>query len=244
MQTNRKDVEAAMLKELLTWAKLQCFSRKSRRDARNIIDTRWVIKWKWELPVTAVEDSIGESRSAEANDTVIADKPGAVRVIRARLTVRGFKDQDRNDIDRYAGTSSRSSQKVLVSEAVLRGWDIATTDISKAFLQGVTYAELAQLTGEKQREVNFYLPASNIPILKKVPGFEDFNPQEELLHCDKPGTGLVGAPRAFSMKLSMVTKDKCGLVPSKVDPELCFKHEYPSGGSRSAEARGELVCVS
>ena len=88
------------------------------------------------------------SRSAEAK-----------RTIRARLTVRGFKDSEKGDIDRYAGTSARSSQKVLVSEAVRRGWDIGTTDISKAFLQGVTYEELAQLTGEKQREVNFYLPS-------------------------------------------------------------------------------------
>ena len=44
-------VEAAMLKELLTWAKMKCFSRKARRLARNIIDTRWVLKWKLELPV-------------------------------------------------------------------------------------------------------------------------------------------------------------------------------------------------
>ena len=48
--------------------------------------------------------------------------------------VRGFKDTDCRDIDRYAGTSARSSQKVLVSEAVLRGWDICTADISKACL--------------------------------------------------------------------------------------------------------------
>ena len=31
-----------------------------------------------------------------------------------------------------------------MSEAVLRGWDLVTTDISKAFLQGVTYEELAE----------------------------------------------------------------------------------------------------
>ena len=119
----------------------------------------------------------------------------ATRTIRARLTVRGFKDQDRADIDRYAGTSSRCSQKLLVSEAARRGWPICTTDISKAFLQGVTYEELSELTGEPAREVNFYLPASNVPLLRKIPGFESFDPQKEVLHCDKPGTGLVDAPR-------------------------------------------------
>ena len=153
VKEHHKEVEAAMLKELHTWAKLNCFSRKKRAVARNIIDTHWVIKWKWDHDAVDVDASIGGRGSAETNG-----KSGAKRTIRARLTVRGFKDHDRNDIDRYAGTSSRSSQKVLVSEAVLRGWDIATADISKAFLQGVTYKELAELTGDKVREVNFLPP--------------------------------------------------------------------------------------
>ena len=126
-----------MLKELQTWAELKCFSRKARREARNVIDVRWVIKFKWELPTTAV----GGSQRAEPSR--------AVKTIRARLTVRGFKDQQKADIDRYAGTSSRTSQKLIVSEAVKWGWDICTADISKAFLQGVTYQELAELTGEQ-----------------------------------------------------------------------------------------------
>ena len=109
---------------------------------------------------------------------------------------------------------------------------MATTDISKAFLQGVTYEELAKLTDEKTREVNFYLPASNVPLLRKLKGFEDFNPTREVLHCDKLGTGLVDAPRAFSLKLGMVTQTSCGLIPSKVDLELCLKHD-----------QGRLVCI-
>merc|ERR1712012_284501 len=40
------EVCQAMLKELQTWQKLNCFSRKLRKDARNINDTRWVLKWK------------------------------------------------------------------------------------------------------------------------------------------------------------------------------------------------------
>ena len=180
------------------------------------------MKNKWEQSTVDVLSSGGDSPEASA----------AVKTIRARLTVRGFKDQERKDIDRYAGTSARSSQKLLVSEAVLRGWDICTADISKAFSQGVTYEELAKLTGEKQREVNFYLPASNIPLLRKVPGFENFDPVKEVLHCDKPGTGLVDAPLAFSVKLGMVTRDKCGLIPSKIDPEFCCRWDD-----------GELTCI-
>ena len=98
------------------------------------------------------------------------------------------------------------------------GWPICTVDISKAFLQGVTYEQLARLTGEPMREVNFYLPANNIPLLRQIKGFEDFDPLHEVLHCDKPGTGLVDAPRAFSLQLRGVTESKCNMQSSKIDP--------------------------
>ena len=148
-----------------------------------------------------------------------------MRTIRARLTARGFKDSERSDIDRYAGTSTRCSQKLIVSEAVRNNWPICTADISKAFLQGVTYEQLAKMTGEPVREVNFYFPASNIPLLRQLPGFEDFDAQNEVLHCDKPGTGLVDAPRAFSMQLRGVTETKCHMKSSQIDGELCMRHE-------------------
>ena len=82
------------------------------------------------------------------------------------------------------------------------------------------------MTGEPIREVNFASPPGSIPILRQVEGFEDFDPIREVLHCDKPGTGLVDAPRCFSMQLSGVTNDRCNLIPSSVDPELCIKHAY------------------
>jgi hypothetical protein len=44
------EVQEAMLEELLTWAQLKCFSRRARSCSRNIIDTRWVIKFEWEQP--------------------------------------------------------------------------------------------------------------------------------------------------------------------------------------------------
>jgi len=95
---NWAEVEQAMQKELQTWAKLKCFSRKPRKDARNIIDTRWVLKFKWEEPtVDATKEGFTNSAAAMK------------RIIRARLTVRGFKDVERTEIDRYAGTSTRGS---------------------------------------------------------------------------------------------------------------------------------------
>ena len=45
IKENWTEVRKAMLSELQTWGKLKCFSRKPRKDARNIIDVRWVIKY-------------------------------------------------------------------------------------------------------------------------------------------------------------------------------------------------------
>ena len=124
------------------------------------------MKWKHEQTATSVEDMRAGKKAATQ------------RIVRARLTLRGFKDMENNDIARYAGTSARSSQKVLVSEAARRNWGICTTDIAEVVLQGVTYEELATCPGEPEREVNFYLPPRNAGTLRNLPGFEAFDPRD------------------------------------------------------------------
>ena len=206
------EVMSAIKKELETWLKYNCISRKARQSSRNIIDCRWVHKWKLD---------------ADTQDAASMAEAVKKWVIRARLCLRGFKDIQASQLESYAGTALRFSQRLVVSEAVLRGWDIGTTDISKAFLQGVTYKELAEATGEPLREVNFDLPAYCVPILRQLPGWENFDPRVEVIHCDKPGTGCVDAPRCFSIKLARITNQVCGMKPCSVDSELCFLHDAP-----------------
>jgi hypothetical protein len=202
-----------MQNELQTWVDLKCIARKKRKDARNIIDVKWVVKYKWEEAAISATTGASNANSEQTRK----------KTIRARLTIRGFKDADKWNIDGYAGTSSRYAQKILISEAALRKWPICAADISKAFLQGVTYEELAKITGETLREVNFVLPRHNVEQLRKIKGYETFDPDTEVLHCVKPGTGSVDAPRAFSLKLAdILTKLK--LTPSRVDPEIWYLH--------------------
>ena len=75
--------------------------------------------------------------------------------IRMRMTQRGFKDEQADNLKTYSGTSSRTSQRIVVSECACRRWKMATLDLKKAFLKGVAYQELADLAGEPLREVNF-----------------------------------------------------------------------------------------
>ena len=101
---------------------------------------------------------------------------------------------------------------------------MVSTDISKAFLQGVTYKELSEMTGEPLRDVCFTLPQHSITALRQLPGYGDFDPASEVLHCVKPGTGSVDAPRAFHLKLAKVTRQQCNLTPTRTDNELLILH--------------------
>ena len=128
--THAPELVQAILDELKVWQGYQCFERQPRHQAHNAIDVKWVYKWKIK---------------------------GGKRFIRARLCIRGFKDTGADDDVNTSPTATRLSQRLLVSETVVRGWILGSTDIPKAFLQGVTYAELAQETGRPERQVSFEL---------------------------------------------------------------------------------------
>ena len=85
MVANLQDVNTTKAKEINGVFVLGCFQRYLRAKAHDIIDARWVITWKM------IEGSVG---------------------VKCRLIVRGFKDRFQ-DLDAYAGTTSKSGQRVL-----------------------------------------------------------------------------------------------------------------------------------
>jgi hypothetical protein len=105
VNTHWPEVTSAIKQALATWVQYGCISRKKRNCSRNIIDVKWVIKWKLEQTARSVQ----ESQQTGPSNTK--------RVIRARLTVRGFEGVDARHLDNYVGTSQRYSQRILVSVA-------------------------------------------------------------------------------------------------------------------------------
>ena len=179
--------------------------------------SRWVLKWKW-VKAEKASNYVNSQDSMRVKDD-------QVRVIRARLIVRGFKDAGKHEgVANYAGTASRYSQRIVTSEAACQVWDLFTLDIPKAFLQGFSHKEMEEIIGEKPREVNFYLLSQPVNILKQLDGISDFDPFNEVLHCDKPGTGLIDAPRAFRIQLGRELA-KLSLRSTSVDNELFMLHE-------------------
>ena len=84
-----------------------------------------------------------------------------------------------------------------------------TVEVKKASLKGISYSELAAATGEPLRVVNFELDPESVEVLRRFPGFEDFDPMTEVLSNIRPGTGNVDAPRCFGMKLDQAFEKFC-----------------------------------
>lgn len=204
MRSCAKEVTAAMKEELQIWVDHSCCTRRPRKGARNVLDSRWVARWKW----------------VKRKD----DPSQKQRIIRMRITLRGSKDIEAEGLVTHAGTNSRTSQKVVTSAAVWRNWPLTAIDVKQAFLKGFTYEELACTTNEPSREVIFELKAGAVAALRQLPGYEDFAPRLEVLHCTKPGTGCKDAPRCFAIKLARATNEVFNARPTTTDDQLVVRH--------------------
>ena len=127
---------AAILEELHVWNNHTCFRRRLRSQCHNIMDSRFVAKWK-----------------------IVIEKGIRKKLLRMRMTLRGFKDLEADRLVKYAATVSRQSQRLISSEAACHdNWIIISIDVNKAFLKGLTYDELAKLTGEPRRHCGLHSP--------------------------------------------------------------------------------------
>ena len=155
LAAHRPAVEAAILEELTIWVKYSTFARRRKTAARqNIMTSRFVAKWKY------VTDAQGQRKS----------------IARVRMTIRGFQDWFAHLDENYSGTASRQSQKLVCSECACHPeWLMVTLDIEKAFLLGMSYKEIEATAGGTEREVLFSLPPGSAALLRKIPGFADFD---------------------------------------------------------------------
>jgi hypothetical protein len=196
-----EDCTAAMRDELKRWNRCNGFRRHPRALSQNILDSRWVLKWK-----------------------LVDGK----RVIKARLTVRGYKDLQGGDLKTMASTASRWGQRVVCMAAVQNDWTLYSADVSQAFLQGMSFEEVAKLKGEVKRSVQFEVPPGSVPILQMLDGYEDFDGGTEVLDMLRGGFGLKDAPRLWNMVFSEVLTG-LSYFPCQSDMEVMCKHVSRDG---------------
>ena len=210
IKQNWDQVEAAMYDELLRWFELKTFQRKLAKDSGNIIDGTWVIKWK---RVKTTNPDGTETTS---------------RIVKARLTARGFKDLQayQNEIATFSGTSTKAAQRMVNAHAAQNKYVLYSMDISASFLKGMTFTEIAKLTGDPLRSVQFRLPNNCVHILRRLPGLKDFDPVAEVLDFLKPMWGLKDAPRAFGLRRDKALRDY-GARPTNRDKHFWVKTSPP-----------------
>jgi hypothetical protein len=100
-RANSEVCRKAMIDELRRWDAMKSWERMPRKDAKNLLDSRWVLKKK------RVADAI---------------------VIKARLTARGFKDTDQS-VSTFSATSTRTAQRLVVIIAVQYGFTLRSADV-------------------------------------------------------------------------------------------------------------------
>ena len=142
------------------------------------------------------------------------------KTVKARLTIRGF--QDLAEVPSYASTASRWGQRLVISIAVQRNWKLWVTDISTAFLQGMTFDELAKLTGSEVRDVAFVPPKGSEQYITELDGYRDFNFSTEVLRLLKAAYGLRDAPRAWRIRLDTELRRLGGTVLLTDKSLYCF----------------------
>eukprot|EP00435_Cladocopium_sp_Y103_P050876 s894_g15.t1 len=136
------------------------------------------------------------------------------------LTRWGFLDKQSTDT--YAGTSTRWSQRLLITIAVQRRLSLWSAEISEAFLRGLMFQELHEEGGEL-REVQISLPPGGEHLLRTIQGYSDYDPDHQVLVMLKPGFGLQDAPQLWLKALKRVLT-KIGVTSTQVDPQLLCMH--------------------
>ena len=165
-------VASAIRKELQSFTDLNVFKAVPVQSVSNIMTSRWVLRWK------------------------MID---GVKTVKARLTVRGFEDLSASTVETYANTATRWGQRLICSAAVQQNWELFTWDISTAFLQGISFEELAQITGTPVRQVAMRPPKGTEQFFKEMPGLNVSFDTHVLLML-KAVYGLKDAPRAWRIR--------------------------------------------
>jgi hypothetical protein len=179
----------------------------------NLMTSRWVHRFKMLL-------------------TENGDK---VRGVKSRLTVHGFKDVDANKLLTYSSTATRWSQRLVTAQAAQRLWNLLSADVGNAFLRGLTFAELARITGTAQRRASFIPPKGHDIYIRELVGFENFNSEEWELEMVRAIYGLKDAPRAWRITLHRVMLELGAKARVHMEIALANQHRSQAPDSNVGE---------
>ena len=97
------------------------------------------------------------------------------------------------NVTTYSGTASTWAHRLVKQHAAQFQHELFSMDISAAFLKGMTYQKISEMTGEPLRSVQFDIPRHDAWLLQQLPGMPDFNQHIEVLDLVKALWGLKDA---------------------------------------------------
>ena len=170
------------------------------KDAKEIE----LLKWDEYKVYEEVEDK-GQTRLG--TNWVLVEKVVQIPEVKARLTIRGDQEETEG-VRKDSPTVRKGNIKIFAAAAAKEGWEICSSDVSSAFLQG----------SEICRDV-FILP----PKERRVPGI--------LWKLLKPVYGLVDAPRGWYLALDGKLL-KAGCENCTLDSAMYFHFSSDSSNNK------------
>ena len=180
LHLHRDAVNEAKTKELKSWVDHKtghpvAAREYGRRTGLRPLPSRWLVEWKM--------------------------KEG-VKVIKARLVLKGFAEEHQQQLFTSAPTATRISHRLVVLVCTVSKWFLWSLDVSTAFLQGFTFEQL-RTAGYERQPVAFKAPAGTLELLAALsPVFGGFAKLEEpVVEVLKGAYGLKDAPLLWNLAL-------------------------------------------
>ena len=152
------------------------------------------------------------------------------KIVKARLCLQGFRDKQTMD-SVSSSTATRIGQRLIASVAANHNWNLLCLDISTAFLQGLTFEDLAKLTGDPKRSVQMSPPSDVWELLKELKAHPLLAKHSAadcsklyMLHLIKCVYGLNDAPKAWQLRLDKQLKP-LGYKPFQLDKCIYSLHD-------------------
>ena len=203
----RLQFQSAKQKELRSFFENQVweFDNVSNADPARTMTARMLLKW-----------SKNEDGSPRA---------------KARLIVRGYADVDalQGSLETSSPTTTRLSRSFLLSLTSMLGWDLWTSDVATAFLQGLP----------QERKLWVKLPAECLQLLGA--------PDDTRMLLVKPVYGQLDAPRRWYLEAVRRLRS-LGLRQHILDPctfliyETDFENPYAPGQPRNSTLGDDRLC--
>ena len=144
--------------------------------------------------------------------------------------MHGFKDVDADTLSTYAATASKWTQRLVLAIASQMRWELISADVSSAFIRGLTFSEMSKLTGKEIRSASFSPPKGCEDVIRKLPGFEGYDPTQHEIVMLKPIYWSMDAPRAWRVRLHQALTQLQGKSLACDSALYAWYHDADSSG--------------